>query len=57
MKRIALTLLSTLFFAFQGLAGGLPANLQLNTVFTSDTSDPLAVRHAGDGSGRLFIMH
>lgn len=36
-------------------AGGIPGDLQLNSLGIS-VSTPLAVRHAGDGSNRLFIV-
>ena len=53
MKKIFVMLL---MFSKYSLAQ-LPADLNLSLLFTSDISSPLAVRHAGDGSERLFIMH
>ncbi|MBL4773451.1 MAG: PQQ-dependent sugar dehydrogenase [Alcanivoracaceae bacterium] len=33
----------------------IPANLELRPLFTTNNPRPIAARHAGDGSGRLFI--
>jgi glucose/arabinose dehydrogenase len=33
-----------------------PADLQLVTVIASGLTNPVALRHAGDGSGRLFVV-
>lgn len=50
----ALTLAS---LAAPGLAGAqLPPDLSLQPVVTSGLSQPLALRHAGDGSNRLFVV-
>jgi glucose/arabinose dehydrogenase len=37
-------------------AGGLPTDIELVTAVSSGIGSPIAVRHAGDGSGRLFIV-
>jgi len=53
MKNIkALILLS--MFLFGWLYAAIPANLELQPLFS--LNNPLTVRHAGDGSGRLFII-
>jgi len=46
-------LIALLLFSFNIYAGGLPANLERQLLFT--VSEPTTVRHAGDGSGRIFI--
>ncbi len=43
-----------LFMTLNSCAGGLPANLVRNNLNLS-LSSPVTVRHAGDGTGRLFI--
>lgn len=55
MKNIILLLVFSTVFSTASIAGGppLPAGLALEELFT--VSSPLTVRHAGDGSGRLFI--
>jgi len=42
-----------LFFSLS-LQAQIPANLSLTTLFTANS--PIAIRHAGDGSNRLFIV-
>ena len=37
-------------------AGGVPGDLALTPAITSGTGNPVAVRHAGDGTGRLFVV-
>jgi glucose/arabinose dehydrogenase len=51
-------LLLTLIFASPALlAGGVPADVTLETAFGGATfSTPVALRHAGDGSGRKFVV-
>lgn len=54
---MALTRLASLALAIlpmSAIAGGPPADLQLMSIGAGVTI-PLALRHAGDGSGRLFI--
>jgi hypothetical protein len=46
-------LITLLLFSFGIYAGGLPPNLERQLLFT--VSEPTTVRHAGDGSGRIFI--
>jgi hypothetical protein len=38
------------------VAGGIPADLTLEPVITSGISAAVGLRHAGDGSGRLFVI-
>ncbi len=49
---------AVLALAFAGASHAqLPPDLRLETVFAAGTfSSPLAVRHAGDGSGRYFVV-
>lgn len=54
MLKMPKALISLLLFCSYAWAQ-LPANLVLNPII-SNIGNPLAVRHAGDGSGRLFIM-
>jgi hypothetical protein len=54
MKRITVWL-SFLLTASSGFAGTPPLDPVL-TVYESGFSSPLGVRHAGDGSGRLFVI-
>lgn len=56
MSRILLLLALTLWWSTQqARAGGPPADLQLVDIGVG-TSIPLGLRHAGDGSGRLFLV-
>lgn len=50
-----LLLLCPLLVPTSAAAGGIPGDLQLNSLGIS-VATPLAVRHAGDGSDRLFIV-
>ncbi len=54
-KHRSLPLLCLLFSSAPLLAGGIPPDLQLNSLGIS-LNTPLAARHAGDGSNRLFIV-
>ncbi len=54
-SRRAFHLTAALAFALPLHAGTPPADLELEVV-TSGLASPVAVRHAGDGSGRLFIV-
>lgn len=47
---------SMLLLASLPLAAQIPADLHLEDVITSGLSNPLALRHSGDGTGRLFIV-
>ncbi len=53
-RRSIMAAAATLIFAAT-LAAGTPPDLQLQVV-TGGLVSPVAVRHAGDGSGRLFIV-
>ncbi len=45
-----------LLFTVLPLAAQIPADLHLEDVITSGLSSPVALRHSGDGSGRLFLV-
>ncbi len=53
MPRLALFLL---LLAGTAAAQTIPADLQLTSMGFSGLNQPLAIRHAGDGSNRLFIV-
>lgn len=48
-----LKLIALILFSFNIYAGGIPANLERQLLFT--VNEPTTVRHAGDGSGRIFV--
>ena len=54
MSPVRATLLLLTTCSGLAMAGGVPGDLQLNPLGVGTTA-PLAARHAGDGSNRLFI--
>ena len=54
-RRTAIALIVTAYLAAATVAAAPPTDLQLAEV-ASGLNSPLAIRHAGDGSGRLFIV-
>ena len=54
MSPVRVTLLLLTTCSGLAMAGGVPGDLQLNPLGVGTTA-PLAARHAGDGSNRLFI--